>query len=586
MEQVNAVAEFQEIVPLPMCVVNGNGTVVSANSFIGDVFIYDDIVGGSIFALTGIKFEKLLKTAETEENIYLERNEKVFKVVPSLVQELDNEMMYIYFIDVTHEFQLEKKCDEDKICIARVHIDNYEELIANTPADRQMSLVSKIDKTIRRWASSVSGAVNREKENIYFVLLSKKKCRVQMDEKFPVLEAVRSIDTGVDFPVTLSIGIGFDGDTPEENAEVSQQALDLALGRGGDQVVVKDGDKISYFGGSTATVEKSNKGKSRIIGHALKRLIQSANKVIIMGHKNPDMDCFGAAMGITRLVKSCGKEAYIVLEEYGEALDLLYEEVKTSGEYNIINGRKALEIIDPKSLVIVVDTHRPSITECPELLEIKTKRAVIDHHRKAEEFVENPTLVYTEPYASSTSELVAEILQYTTERREVTKLEAEAMMAGIFVDTNHFSVKTGVRTFESAAWLRRAGADLSRVKAFFQVGRDLFMSRVKGISNAQFDENGIIYTILDGENPNTQMICSLVADELLEIRGTKKVFAIGKNHKGRTVISARSVGTNNVQVIMEKLNGGGHLNAAGAQVDMSPEEVIEKLKSINNMMEE
>jgi c-di-AMP phosphodiesterase-like protein len=265
---------------------------------------------------------------------------------------------------------------------------------------------------------------------------------------------------------------------------------------------------------------------------------------------------------------------------------LLYNEAKESGEYNLINRKRAVELIDEKSLVIILDTHKPSITECPELLDVKTKRVIIDHHRKGEEFIENPTLVYTEPYASSTSELVTEILQYTIDRKELTKLEAEGLLSGIFVDTNHFSVKTGVRTFEAAAWLRRVGADLSKVKRLFQVGKELFMSRVKGVSNAQFEDNGIIYTICDGENPNAQMICSLVADELLTVRGTRKVFAVGKNHKGRTIISARSVGANNVQLVMEKLGGGGHLNAAGAQVDMEPAEVIEKIKNINNIMEE
>lgn len=586
MNEINGLAPFQEMIPIPMCVLDKDGRVVDSNSLIGDVFIYDDIVGGSIFALTGIKFDRLKSVSETNEPIHLERNEKIFNLVPTVVESNGEEYTYVYFMDVTQQEKVEKKYDEEKVCIVKIHIDNYDELNSSTSVDSQMGLVSEIDKTIRKWASGLSASVNRQKENVYIVLISKGKCRQQMEAKFPILDRVREIESSADFPVTLSIGIGFNGDTPEQRDEASQQALDLALGRGGDQAVVKDGDKILYFGGATATVEKNNKGKSRIIGHALKRLVQASSKIFIMGHKNPDMDCFGASMGISRMAKAINKETYIVLEEFGEALALLYNEAKESGEYNLINRKRAVELIDEKSLVIILDTHKPSITECPELLDVKTKRVIIDHHRKGEEFIENPTLVYTEPYASSTSELVTEILQYTIDRKELTKLEAEGLLSGIFVDTNHFSVKTGVRTFEAAAWLRRVGADLSKVKRLFQVGKELFMSRVKGVSNAQFEDNGIIYTICDGENPNAQMICSLVADELLTVRGTRKVFAVGKNHKGRTIISARSVGANNVQLVMEKLGGGGHLNAAGAQVDMEPVEVIEKIKNINNIMEE
>lgn len=586
MNEINGLAPFQEMIPIPVCVLDKDGRVVDSNSLIGDVFIYDDIVGGSIFALTGIKFDRLKSVSETNEPIHLERNEKIFNLVPTVVESNGEEYTYVYFMDVTQQEKVEKKYDEEKVCIVKIHIDNYDELNSSTSVDSQMGLVSEIDKTIRKWASGLSASVNRQKENVYIVLISKGKCRQQMEAKFPILDRVREIESSADFPVTLSIGIGFNGDTPEQRDEASQQALDLALGRGGDQAVVKDGDKILYFGGATATVEKNNKGKSRIIGHALKRLVQASSKIFIMGHKNPDMDCFGASMGISRMAKAINKETYIVLEEFGEALALLYNEAKESGEYNLINRKRAVELIDEKSLVIILDTHKPSITECPELLDVKTKRVIIDHHRKGEEFIENPTLVYTEPYASSTSELVTEILQYTIDRKELTKLEAEGLLSGIFVDTNHFSVKTGVRTFEAAAWLRRVGADLSKVKRLFQVGKELFMSRVKGVSNAQFEDNGIIYTICDGENPNAQMICSLVADELLTVRGTRKVFAVGKNHKGRTIISARSVGANNVQLVMEKMGGGGHLNAAGAQVDMEPAEVIEKIKNINNIMEE
>ena len=580
MNEVNEALQFEEFVPVPMCVVDSEGKVLSANSLIGDVFLYDEIAGSDIFALTGIKYETLKNSVDNETDIHLNRNDRVFNLVATMVDSYDNSIMYIYFMDITKLLEAEEKYEDEKTCIGIINIDNYDELSSSTSIEDHMKLASDIDGTIRKWASSLSGSVIKKKENTYIIIISKIKCTQQMELKFPILDTVRAIETTADFPVTLSIGIGINGQTNESNDELAQQALDLALGRGGDQAVVKDGDDIYYFGGKAQTVEKNNKGKSRVIGHALKRLIQASSKVFIMGHKNPDMDAFGAAMGINRLAVQLNKEPFIILEKYGEALDLLYKEAKASENYNIITKQKALDTIDEKSLIIVVDTHKPSITECPEILEFPCKRVVIDHHRKGAEFVENPTLVYTEPYASSTSELVTEILQYTIEKRDITKLEAEGLLAGIFVDTNHFSVKTGVRTFEAAAWLRRVGADLSNVKGLFQVDRELFMSRAKGVSNAVFEDDGVAFAICEGKTPNLQMICSLVADELLTIRGMCMVFALGVTDKGKTIISARSIGEVNVQTIMEKFNGGGHLNAAGAQIEMAPNEVIAKIKEI------
>lgn len=578
MNEVNEIKQFEQFVPLPMCIVDSEGKVVKANSLIGDVFLYDEITGADIFALTGVKYETLKESIDGENKVRIKRNDRIFNLVVTLEESEGN--MFVYFIDITDLENIKEKYEEEKTCISLINIDNYDELNSSTAVESHMTIASEIDKQIRSWAAQMEGSVTRQRENSYGVVFSKKRCEQQIEQKFPILDNIRELESGADFPVTLSIGVGINGKTPEINAELAQEALDLALGRGGDQAVVKDGDDIYYFGGRTQTVEKNNKGKSRVIGHALKRLISASSKVFIMGHKNPDMDAFGAAMGISRVSLPINKETYIVLENYGEALDLLFNEAKASENYNIITRKKALELVDEKSLVIVVDTHKPSITECPELLEQKCRRVVIDHHRKDEEFVEAPTLVYMEPYASSTSELVAEILQYTVEKKDITKLEAEGLLAGIFVDTNHFSVKAGVRTFEAAAWLRRIGADLSNVKRLFQVDKTLFMDRVNGIVNAEFAEDGIAYAMCEGGHQNAQMVCSLVADELLTIRGMQMVFAMGVNHKGKTIISARSIGEHNVQIIMEKFNGGGHLNAAGAQTEMSPEDVVTKLKEI------
>ena len=575
---------FIDLIPVPLCTVDKEGKVVRANPAIGDVFIYDQIEGSDIFAITGVKYEKLVENASTGMKINIVRNDRVFSLSPKLTTEQwdgeENETLLVYFLDVTEYTRLREKYQNEKPCIGIINIDNYDELYSSTSENAQMTMLSKIDKTIRDWGSSLHASVVKQKESMYCLVVSYERCMAQMENKFQILDQVREIKSEADFPITLSMGFGLNGKTLDENAEFAQQALDLALGRGGDQAVVKDGDTLAYFGGRTQTVEKGNKGKSRVIGHALRRLVQNSSKVFIMGHKNPDMDAFGAAMGIHRVVKPINKETYIILEHYGEALDLLYDAAVKSEDYNIITKAKALDLVDGDSLVIVVDTHKPSITECPEILKQNVKKVVIDHHRKGEEFIEGATLVYMEPYASSTSELVTEIIQYTMEKKDISKLEAEGLLAGIFVDTNHFSVQTGVRTFEAAAWLRRAGADLASVKKFFQVGKDLFTRRAKGVSDAVFDENGNVFSICEGGSENAQMICSLVADELLQVRGTRRSFAVSKNDRGKTIISARSVGDINVQVIMERFNGGGHLNVAGAQVDMEPVEVIEEIKEI------
>lgn len=568
---------IDDVFPLPVMAIDKEGKIFASNSLIGEVFIYDEIEGADIFAMTRLKYEDFKVAIDENKDLSIERNEKVFKITPKIVS---NESIYLFFEDITELVNVRNKYDGEKTCIAILNIDNYDELRTDSYTDGNMVLITEIDKVIRKWGEKLEASVTRHKENLYCIVFSKGKCLEEMQEKFQILDEIREIDSDRDFPITLSIGIGINGKNPEESDEHAQQALDLALGRGGDQVVVKDGDSLSYFGGKAQAVEKSNKGKSRIIAHALKELVRSSSKVMIMGHKNPDMDAFGAAMGISRAATKYNKETYIILEDYSEALDLLYTEAVKTDEYNIISRKKAMELVDDMSLVIVVDTHKPSITECPELLEMNIRKVVIDHHRKGEEFIENPTLVYMEPYASSTSELVTEILQYLMDRKDISRLEAEGLLAGIFVDTNKFTTQTGVRTFEAAAWLRRAGADLLNVKKLFQVDKALFMDRIYGISNAEFTDSGIVYTICRGESPNSQIICSLVADELLTIRGVKTTFAIGTNHRGRTVISARSIGEKNVQVIMEKFGGGGHINAAGAQTDMTPLEVITRLKEI------
>ena len=356
--------------------------------------------------------------------------------------------------------------------------------------------------------------------------------------------------------------------------------MDLALGRGGDQAVVKKVSKIEYYGGKSQTVEKTNKGKSRVVAHALTALINQSSRVFIMGHKNPDMDSFGAALGIFRMCDNNYNEAYIVLENENESLGDIAGLARGSGSYNFVTAKEALALADKDSLLILVDFHRGVLAESPELILSTEKIAIIDHHRRAEDIVENTVLQYIEPYASSASELVSEILSYSGERKNIDKLEAEMMLAGITMDTNRFSVKTGVRTFEAAAWLRKQGADTTEVKRFFQTDLKTFKTKAKCISKAQISPQGDAITVCEGDHQNAQMVAAQIADELLAIKGIKASYVLARDKEGQTVISARSLGEVNVQLIMEKLGGGGHLTTAGCQSEEDADFLLKRLREI------
>ncbi len=565
-------------IPFPACIVNQNGKVVSANHHIGEVFIYEGIENTDFFALTGIKIPELIEG--DSPNRILERNEKQFKVMG---EPIDEGNVLIFFYDVTNFESLKEKYNDEKVCVAKVNIDNYDELVASTPEESRMSVATLVDRAIRQWANKYEGSISRLNEEQYIIYFENLYIDNIVERKFEILDEVREIETEADFPVSISIGVGIGGKNLIETEEYATAALDLALGRGGDQAVVKKVNMVEYYGGKMQTVEKGNKGKSRVVAHALKQLIEQSKKVLIMGHRNPDMDCFGASLGIYRMCLMCNRDAHIVIGDISTSLEEIYKKAKDTGTYSFISNKKAESIADKDTLIVVLDTHRESYVENSEILKLTDRIVVIDHHRRAEDAIENATLSYIESYASSASELVSEILQYAAPKKTLIKLEAEALLGGMTIDTNRFAVKTGVRTFEAAAWLRRAGADTTEVKKYFQTDMDSFKVRAKCIAAADFYDNGVATSICEGLNEDAQIINSQVADELLNIKGIKASFVSGRTQKGQTVISARSLGELNVQVIMEKLGGGGHLTTAGAQVDYSPEEAIEKVLELINI---
>lgn len=566
---------------VPTCIVNQLGKITKANSKIAEVFKYDGIIGNDIFALTGIKIQEIIKSAEDGSFLALKRNDKAFKILAGFIGEGETAAIMLYFVDITSFENLKEMYNDNQTCIALINVDNFDELMNSAGEGRELAVSAEIDKHIRAWVENMGAAVARYRDHLYEVVLTHKNYKNIVANKFDILDEIRQIETETDFPATLSIGIGIGGKTIRESEDYAQGALDLALGRGGDQAVVKNVTNFEYYGGKSQSVEKGFKGKSRIIAHALRLLMNQSSKVFIMGHKNPDLDSFGAALGIHRMAKIVGKEVFVVLNTYNDSMVDMIEDARKTEEYAFISTEKALSLADENSLVVVVDTHRPQLVESMELVEKVKRTVVIDHHRRAEDVLPHQILSYMESYASSASELVTEVVQYANEKSKkkiLTKLEADALLAGIMVDTNRFAVKAGVRTFEAASWLRRAGADLINVRRYFQADSESLRVKALCLANAKFYEGGVAMSVCPGENINSQIINSQVADELLTIKGIKASFVAGRNEHGRTVISARSLGDINVQVVMEKFGGGGHLNTAGAQVEDTPEEILEKIK--------
>ena len=563
--------------PLPLCLVNSEGYIAMTNARFKEIFPkakilktkFSDIVGDAV--ISDIQSE-----IGAESKVYVDN--KSYRVLSGYVnRDISKSAMY-YFIDATEYDSLKLKYEEEKPCYCYLQVDNYEDILLASHDDNRSIIAAGIETAVRQFAAANEGSLLRFRESQYQIVFTKKFFEKMEEEKFPILEIARKLRTDADFPTSFSIGLGLSDESPDQAEEFASYALDLARGRGGDQVVVKNGDEVNYYGGRVQIIENRNKGKSRVMAHAIKQLIAEASNVLIMGHKNADMDSFGASIGICRMVSSNGKKAYIVLNECNHSLEEVYKIAVESGNYNFVSGEDVNKLINKKTLLIIDDTHVPSMVDDSSLLNKVSKIIIIDHHRKMETMIEGATLLYMEPNASSASELVAEILQYDESIRRLDKFEAEMLLGGIFIDTNSFSVKTGARTFEAASWLRMNGADTTAVRQFLQNDMEDFRQRASITANAEFSESGIALSRGDGVHDNAQIIAAQAADELLDIKGIKASFVVGATEK-ETVISARSLGDINVQVIMEKFGGGGHLTMAAAQIENSTiEDVVKTLK--------
>lgn len=401
------------------------------------------------------------------------------------------------------------------------------------------------------------------------VVLRRKAAEVLQEEKFDILEEVKTVNIGNEMAVTISIGLGVDGYTYAQNYEFARNAIDLALGRGGDQAVVKTPRNITYFGGKSQQVEKNTRVKARVKAQALREIISGKERVLIMGHRIPDADSFGAAVGIYRIAKTLDREAHIVLSGVGATIQPVLDLFKSHDGYRdsvIIDGQQAMELAGSNTVLVVVDVNKPSITECPELLRICKSIVVLDHHRQGSEAVENATLSYVEAYASSTCEMVSEILQYIGESIRITAEEANCMYSGMMIDTNNFTAKTGVRTFEAAAFLRRNGADVTKVRKLFREDAIEYKTKADAVSQAEIYKHAFAISICKSENiQSPTVVGAQAANELLNIKGVKASFVL-TDYQNQVFISARSIDEVNVQVIMEKMGGGGHLGIAGCQL--------------------
>ena len=580
--------------PMPLTVIEFDGTITWYNSRFVDVVENRDILNKRIDTLIPtIRLHEIAKATEEGENekevFNITYKDKNYKIIRSIVENPAGNgfNILLYWHDITNYENLKILYNDETTLLAYIQVDNYEDVMISAPEEKRPELAAEIDKTIRVWASRINSSITKYDDDKYILIFEHKHLEKLEARKFQILDDVRDIDTHSDFQATLSIGIGVGGKTPTIQDEYAVAALDLAHGRGGDQAVIKKINKIEYYGGKSQTVEKRTKGKSRIMAHAIRQLIDQSSNVIIMGHKSPDMDSFGAAIGIHRMAQIRDKEAYIVLDDRNDGIESILERFKGLEDYSFISNDTALAKATRDSLIVVVDTHRPSFTQCPELLNLSDKIVVIDHHRKMEENIEDAILTYMESYASSASELVTEILQYLIEKKELVKIEAEALLAGISLDTKYFSVRTGVRTFEAASWLRRMGADTANVKTLFRNNMEMIIAKAEIIKTARIIHSKIAIAVCNYEYTNTSILISQVADELLDVKGIEGAFVLGVNEKGEIIISARSLGEINVQVCMEKMGGGGHLTMAGTQVDM-PLEEAEKwlLEIINEIIEE
>ena len=574
--------------PFPLIILETDGNVVWKSSKFATEFEDIDINTFVNDLVYDLKEEIKNKKDKTDKSILrnIQVNKRQYRMVGKFVNskrysknKKDEYMAIIYFIDETENIKLQKEYNDSKSCVGIIMIDNYEENMQMLESEEKAQYIAEIDKVIYEWTNETNGILIKSDRDRYIYIFEQRYLEKIKEDKFSLLDKIKELDPKQKVQFTLSIAISNEGEVDKDKFKSAQTAMDIVLGRGGDQAVVRQNDIYKFFGGRAQEVEKRTKVKARVVAHALENLIKESSKVMVMGHKNPDIDAMGSAIGIYRLAKSLDKNAYIIASNTA-SLQNFRESLTEEPEYEdvIISKEVAEENIDEDTLLVVVDTHKVNYVESEEVLKKASKIVIIDHHRRSADYIENATLTFQEVYASSAAELVTELLQYAEVNVELKKIEAEALYAGIMMDTKSFTFKTGVRTFEAAAYLRKCGVDIIRVKKWFQSDLESFNKIADIVRKAEIVNDSIAIALCDGEkSKDISLLCAKAADELLTISDVTASFVLGDTGE-KVCISGRSIGDINVQVILEKLGGGGHITLAGAQVEgMTLEEVKQEL---------
>lgn len=586
----NASKDAMVNIPFPLTVLDLTGNIVWHNK------VFGEIVGGNAFekhissVVPGVEILKILEN-RNDINMDIEFGGRNYRVTGNVVEFMSKQTksysLVLYWIDNTREVEYVNKYNDYRALNCIVLVDNYEDIVKGLPQQSISNVNSAIDSLINKWVSENEGILRKLEKDRYYILFENKNIRNIIEKKFDILDNVKKIEIENSMQPTLSIGIG-DASTIQKSEEYAKASLDMALGRGGDQAVIKDDDMFRFFGGKSEGTEKSTRVKSRVVAHALRELIEHSSAVFVTGHKNSDADSFGASVAVCKMANLLGKKGFIVLNECQGVTKRLMDELKTEEIYKeaFISETAALQLNLSDALLVIVDTHNPQYVDAPKLMDEIRDKVLIDHHRRGPNYIDRPTLTYHEPYASSTCEMVTEVFQYIKDGAKLTSKEAQAVYSGIVLDTKNFSMKTGVRTFEAASFLRRMGVDTVNIKRIFQNDMSMYIKRAKIVSNAERYKDKIAISAWDENEENANVIASQAADELLNISDIKASFVICKNGDN-VLVSGRSLGEYNVQVVLEKIGGGGHMTIAGAQFkDKKIPDVLNMLKRAIDETEE
>ena len=588
-----------EELALPYAIMDMNGRMIWSNKVFAELTGKDQFYKKNISTIFPDVTADKLPVADKKEisEISTQFGEKIYRVSMQRVElgeivagseTLENtdknvSLIAMYMYDDTELKEYIKKNEDNKLVVALAYLDNYEEALESVEDVRRSLLIALIDRKITKYFSNFDGLVKKLEKDKYFLIMRQSSLDTLKEQRFHILDEVKTVNIGNEMAITLSIGVGLNAATYIQNYEYSRIAIEMALGRGGDQVVIKNGNNITYYGGKTQQMEKATRVKARVKAQALKEFMSTKDRVVVMGHKITDVDALGAGIGIYRAGKTLGKPVHIVVNDPTKSIRPLIAEYTNNSEYEpsmFVDSAQAKDLIDNNTVVVVVDTNRPSYTECEELLYMTKTVVVLDHHRRGSEVIENAVLSYVEPYASSACEMVAEILQYFSDDLRIRNIEADCLYAGIVIDTNNFTTRAGVRTFEAAAFLRRSGADVTRVRKLLRDDLKSYQARADAVRTAHIYRNCFAISTCPSENLDSPTVVGAqAANELLNIAGVKASFVLTQ-YNNEIYISARAIDEINVQVMMEKMGGGGHMNIAGAQIKASPDEVERMLKDI------